>query len=109
MEYDFSGWATRNNIRCSDGRTTRKAAFKDNYGRQVPLVWNHSHNAPSNLLGNALLENRDAGVYAYCTFNDTANPPNAKSFVTTVNIHNLSISPNPRKHDRRNIVHAMTS
>ena len=67
-KYDFSGWATRNNIKCSDGRTIRKNAFRDNDGRTVPLVWNHSHTDPTNVLGRALLENRDQGVYAYCTF-----------------------------------------
>ena len=63
--FDFSGWATRNDIKCSDGRTIRKNAFKDNDGQTVPLVWNHSHNDPLNVLGHALLENRDEGVYAY--------------------------------------------
>ena len=70
-KYDFSGWATKNNIRCADGRTIRKDAFKDNDGQTVPLVWQHQHDDPFNVLGHALLENRDEGVYTYCTFNET--------------------------------------
>ena len=77
-KYDFSGWATRNNIKCSDGRTIRKDAFKDNDGQTVPLVWNHSHDDPTNVLGHALLENRDQGVYAYCTFNNSELGQTAK-------------------------------
>ena len=69
---DFGGWATRNNLKCSDGRTILKDAFKDNDGQTVPLVWNHQHNGPDNVLGHALLENRNDGVYANCTFNETA-------------------------------------
>ena len=77
-QYDFSGWATRANLKCSDGRTIMKDAFKDNDGKTVPLVWNHQHNDPLNVLGHALLENRDSGVYAYCTFNDTESGQEAK-------------------------------
>ena len=68
---DFSGWATRNDLLCADGRTIRKDAFKDNDGCEVPLVWNHEHNDPNAVLGHAVLENRDDGVYAYGKFNDT--------------------------------------
>ena len=77
-KYDFSGWATRANLKCSDGRTIMKDAFKDDDGRTVPLVWNHQHNDPLNVLGHALLENRGEGVYAYCTFNDTESGQEAK-------------------------------
>ena len=70
-KYDFSGWATRNDLLCADGRTIRKDAFKANDGQTVPLVWNHNHNDPDNILGHALLENREEGVYAYCTFNES--------------------------------------
>ena len=80
-KFDFSGWATRNNLKCSDGRTIMKDAFKDNDGQTVPLVWNHQHNEPFNVLGHALLENRADGVYAYCTFNDTEQGRNAKLLV----------------------------
>ena len=69
--YDFSGWATRNDIECSDGRTIRKDAFKDNDGQKVPLVWNHNHDSIEEVLGHALLENREEGVYAYGKFNNT--------------------------------------
>ena len=105
MEYDFSGWATRNNIRCSDGRTIRKDAFKDNDGQKVPLVWNHSHNDPSNVLGHALLENRDEGVYAYCTFNDTENGRNAKTLVQHGDIDKLSIYANRLKQNGGDVIH----
>ena len=70
-KYDFSGWATRNDLLCSDGRTIRKDAFKHCDGKTVPLVWNHNHSDPDNVLGHALLENRNEGVYAYCSFNNT--------------------------------------
>ena len=70
-QYDFGGWATKNDILCSDGRTIRKDAFKHNDGKVVPLVWNHSHNDPTNVLGHAVLYNRPEGVYAYGKFNDT--------------------------------------
>ena len=80
-KFDFSGWATRNDLLCGDGRTIRKNAFKDNDGQTVPLVWNHQHSNPDNVLGHALLENREDGVYAYCTFNDTEAGQNAKQLV----------------------------
>ena len=92
--YDFSGYATRNNIRCSDGRTIRRNAFIDNDGATVPLVWNHRHNEPSNVLGHALLENRDDGVYCYGSFNDTAEGQRAKSLVTHGDIKHMSIYAN---------------
>ena len=81
MEYDFSGWATRNNIECSDGRTIMKDAFKDNHGQKVPLVWNHQHNGPDNVLGHVLLENREDGVYGYGKFNETEHGKYAKELV----------------------------
>ena len=90
-KFDFSGWATRNNLRCSDGRTIMKDAFKDNDGQTVPLVWNHQHNEPFNVLGHALLENRDQGVYTYCTFNDTDSGRQAKLLVEHGDISSLSI------------------
>ena len=70
MDYDFGGWATRNNLKCSDGRVIMKDAFKSNDGQKVPLVWNHQHNDVNEVLGHAMLENRDEGVYAYCKLND---------------------------------------
>lgn len=105
MEYDFSGWATRNNIRCSDGRTILKDAFKHNDGQMVPLVWNHNHNDPLNVLGHALLENRDEGVYAYCTFNDTDAGRNAKALVEHGDVTALSIYANQLKQQGPNVLH----
>lgn len=105
MKYDFSGWATRNNIRCSDGRTILKDAFKHNDGQIVPLVWNHDHNDPLNVLGHALLENRDEGVYAYCTFNDTDAGRNAKTLVEHGDVTALSIYANQLKQQGPNVLH----
>lgn len=89
--YDFSGWATKNDIRCSDGRTIRHNAFKDMDGKKVPLVWMHDHNDPSNVLGHAILENRDEGVYAYGTFNDTEQGQNMKLLVQHGDVDAMSI------------------
>jgi hypothetical protein len=77
--YDFSGWATRNDIQCTDGVTIRKDAFKHNDGSTVPLVWMHRHDEIPNFLGNARLENRNEGVYAYCTFNESEDAQRAKT------------------------------
>ena len=104
-KYDFSGWATKNDLRCSDGRTIRKDAFKDNDGQTVPLVWNHDHNDPMNVLGHALLENRDQGVYAYCTFNDTAAGNNARQLVRHGDVTALSIYANKLKQYGGDVVH----
>ena len=79
--YDFSGWASRNDMRCADGRIIRKDAFKDDDGRIVPLVWNHKHDDNFQVLGQAHLENRDEGLYAYCSFNDTESGKNARLLV----------------------------
>ena len=92
--YDFSGWATKSNIKCSDGRTILKHAFKDDDGKTVPLVWNHNHVDADNVLGHAYLENRDEGVYAYCSFNDTEQGKNAKELVKHGDISSLSIFAN---------------
>ena len=104
-DYDFSGWATRNNIRCSDGRTILKDAFKHNDGSTVPLVWNHQHNDPENILGHALLENREEGVYAYCKFNGTAEGQRAKQLVEHGDIKSLSIYANQLKQQGKNVLH----
>ena len=105
LKYDFSGWATRNDLLCSDGRTIRKNAFKDNDGTTVPLVWNHQHNDPQNVLGHALLENRDEGVYAYCTFNDTDAGRNSKLLVQHGDVSALSIYANQLKQNGGNVMH----
>lgn len=104
-EFDFSGWATRNNLKCSDGRTILKDAFKTNDGQTVPLVWNHQHNDPLNILGHALLENRDNGVYAYCKFNDTEAGRNAKLLVEHGDVSQLSIYANQLKQVGANVLH----
>lgn len=105
--YDFSGWATRNNLRCSDGRTILKDAFKGNDGQIVPLVWNHQHNDPLNVLGHALLENREEGVYAYGVFNDTPAGQSAKELVLHGDISALSIYANKLKQQGPNVLHGV--
>ena len=104
-KYDFSGWATKNNLRCSDGRTILKDAFKHNDGQTVPLVWNHQHNESANVLGHAVLENREEGVYAYCTFNDTEAGKNAKLLVEHGDVTALSIYANQLKQNGSNVMH----
>lgn len=106
-EYDFSGWATRTNRRCSDGRTIMQNAFADDNGKTVPLVWNHNHNDPNNVLGHALLENREDGVYAYCSFNDTENAEHAKLLVQHGDIKSLSIYANQLKQNKGNVMHGV--
>ena len=104
-KYDFSGWATRNDIRCSDGRTIRRGAFAEQDGATVPLVWNHNHVDADNVLGHAILENRDQGVYAYCFFNDTKQGNNAKELVTHGDICSLSIFANQLKQNGGDVIH----
>ena len=103
--YDFSGWATRNDLKCSDGRIIRKDAFKANDGQKVPLVWNHQHSDPNEVLGHALLENRDEGVYAYCKFNDTESGRTAKLLVQHGDVNALSIYANQLKQQGPNVMH----
>ena len=106
-KYDFSGWATRNDLLCADGRTIRKDAFKANDGQTVPLVWNHNHADPDNILGHALLENRDEGVYAYCTFNDSDSGKAAKEAVRHGDVKSLSIYANKLKQSGNDVLHGM--
>lgn len=103
--YDFHGWATKNNIRCSDGRTIMKDAFKHNDGETVPLLWNHQHDDPNNVLGHALLKNEEEGVYAWCKFNDTENGQLAKVLVAHGDITRLSICANQLKQQGGNVLH----
>lgn len=105
VKYDFGGYATRNDIKCTDGRTIRKDAFVDNDGQTVPLVWQHMHDDPMNVLGHALLENRDDGVYAYCAFNDTDAAAHAKEAVKHGDIRSLSIYANQLKQSGGNVLH----
>lgn len=104
-KYDFSGWATRNDLLCSDGRTIRKDAFKHCDGKTVPLVWNHNHSDPDNVLGHALLENRNEGVYAYCSFNNTKNAKDMKEAVRHGDVRSLSIFANQLKQAGSDVIH----
>lgn len=104
-DFDFSGWATRNNLRCSDGRTILKDAFKENDGQTVPLVWGHKHDDPNRVLGHALLENRDEGVYAHCKFNSTENGQTAKLLVQHGDVNALSIYANQLKQNLDKVLH----
>lgn len=104
--YDFSGWATRNDLLCGDGRTIRKDAFKHNDGETVPLIWNHEHGNPEAVLGHAVLENRDEGVYAYCKFNEeTEQGQNAKKLVEHGDVRSLSIYANKLKQKAGDVIH----
>lgn len=103
--YDFHGWATKANLKCSDGRTIMKDAFKNNDGQTVPLVWNHQHDDPCNVLGHALLENRDEGVYAYCSFNNTEAGQLGKELVQHGDITHLSIYANRLQQQGGNVLH----
>lgn len=102
---DFSGWATKNDYPCSDGRTIKKNAFIKDHGKKVPLVWNHRHDAIDNVLGHAYLENRDEGVYAYCFLNDTEQGKNAKEYVQHGDLTALSIWANGLKQRRGDVLH----
>ncbi len=105
--FDFSGWATRANLLCSDGRIIRKDAFEHCDGSTVPLVWNHQHNRPEEVLGHALLENREDGVYAYCSFNDTDSAQHAKLLVQHGDVNQLSIYANKLKQQGCNVIHGV--
>lgn len=105
MTYDFTGWATRNNLRCSDGRTIMKDAFKDNDGMTVPLVWNHRHDEPGDVLGHALLKNANDGVRVYGTFNDTESGVIGKALVQHGDITSLSIYANQLRQDGGKVLH----
>lgn len=103
--YDFCGWATRNNLKCADGRVIRKDAFKHCDGIRVPLMWNHDHTDPYRVVGHAMLENRDEGVYAYCSFNDTELGKTAKIYVQHGDITALSIYANQLREQGPNVMH----
>ena len=104
---DFSGYATRNDLLCGDGRTIRRNAFKDCDGQVVPLVWNHDHNNADAVLGHALLENREDGVYAYGTFNDTEQGRHAKQLVQHGDVRSLSIYANKLRQLGGDVVHGV--
>lgn len=103
--YDFCGWATKNNVKCSDGRTIKRDAFKDDDGITVPLVWNHDHGDPSNVLGHAELQNREEGVYAYCKLNDTDAGKTARELIKHGDVTRLSIYANKLKQNGGDVIH----
>lgn len=103
--YDCSGWATRANLRCTDGRIIKPNAFKDDDGKKRPLVWMHQHNDPEDVLGHAILENREDGIYAYCKFNNTARGLLAKHLVEHGDVTSLSIFATQLQHQGLNVVH----
>lgn len=107
MKYDFGGWATRNDLTCSDGRVIKRDAFKSQDGMDVPLVWNHNYSGPENILGLAHLENRDSGVYAYCAFNDSESGRNAKELVKHGDVRSLSIFANKLTQAGKDVVHGV--
>lgn len=107
MEYDFSGWATKNDLECGDGRTIKRDAFKDNDGQTVPMVWNHQHNSADNVLGHALLENRSDGVYAYCKFNNSESGRTGKELVKNGDVRSLSIYANKLKQVGGDVIHGV--
>ena len=107
VKYDFSGYATKNDLKCSDGRTIRKNAFKDCDGMTVPIVWQHQHNEIGNVLGHALLENREDGVYCYGSFNESEEGKQAKLRVNNGDIKHLSIYANQLKQDHGNVLHGV--
>ena len=104
-KYDFSGWATKNDLLCADGRIIRRDAFKDNDGQTVPLVYQHQHSDPMNILGHALLENRPEGVYAYCSFNDTPSAQHVKTAVQHGDVAALSIYANKLVQKGKDVLH----
>ena len=106
-EYDFGGYATRNDLRCADGLTIRKGAFQEQDGMKVPLVWSHSHDDPAKVLGHGILENRDDGVYIYGKFNDTESGKNAKQLVMSGDVDSLSIYANQLKKRGNDVLHGM--
>ena len=106
-DYDFEGWASKANIKCSDGRTIMQNAFKDDDGRKVPLVWNHRHESVDNVLGHALLQNRPEGVYAYCKFNDTESGKAAKVLVQNGDIDSMSICANQLREKMGQVFHGV--
>ena len=107
LKHDFSGYATKTNLKCSDGRTVLKGAFKHQDGKTVPLVWQHLHNDPNNILGHAVLKNREDGVYCYCAFNDTDAGKTSKELVTHGDIVSLSIYANQLKEQNKQVVHGI--
>jgi HK97 family phage prohead protease len=106
-KYDFAGWVTKNDIRCSDGVTIKHNAFRDNDGEQVPLVWNHNYNSPNNVLGHVVLHNQEQGVYGYGYFNETPEADNARALVQHGDISSMSIGARKLKRKGTDIIHGL--
>ena len=104
---DFGGWATKNNVKCTDGRVILPGAFEEMDGMTVPLVWQHQHNEPTNVLGHALLENREDGVYAYGFFNDSADAQHAKTLLSHKDVESLSIYANSLVEKAKKVAHGV--
>ena len=107
MKYDFCGYVTKNDVRCADGRTIRHNAFLDNDGQFVPLVWQHQHDSPDNVIGKIYLENRDDGVYGYGSFNKTPKALNAKELVRHGDITSMSIYANRLQQQGGDVIHGL--
>ena len=107
LEYDFAGWVTKNDIRCADGVTIKHDAFKDNHGKNVPLVWNHNYSEPTNVLGFVTLENKDLGVYGYGHFNDSIEAQNTKELIRHGDISSMSIGARKIKRSGTDVVHGV--
>ena len=107
QNFDFGGWATRNDLLCADGRVIRRDAFKDDDGRTVPLVWQHNHEDPTRVIGHALLENQDDGVFAYCSFNQSDIAQHVKELVRHQDVNSLSIYANKLKQSGRDVMHGV--
>lgn len=105
--HDFEGWATKNDLQCADGLIIRKNAFKVNDGKRVPLVWNHQHTSVGQVLGHAILENRDEGVYAYCSFNNTSAGRDAKETVSHGDVVSLSVWANNVQQKGADVIHGV--
>ena len=107
MTYDFSGYATKFNVKCSDGRPIRPGAFDEMDGKTVPLVWQHGHDQPENVLGHALLEKRGDGIYAFCTLNKTDRGSHTKEMVQHKDVNSLSIYANKLVQNSMDVVHGV--
>ena len=106
-KYDFAGWVTKNDTRCSDGVVIKHGAFKDNDQKTVPLVWNHNHSEPTNVLGHVMLHNDEKGVYGYGYFNETDEAKHAKELIKHGDISAMSIGANRIKKQGQNVIHGM--
>ena len=105
VAYDFAGWVTKNDVLCSDGAVIKKDAFKGNHGAKVPLMWNHSKDDPTNVLGHVILHNKEQGLYGYGVFNDTDKASHAKKMLSHGDINGMSIGARVRKRSGNEVLH----